>query len=128
MACPFFQPVKPLDAGGWDPPPRLPLGDAWSGFCLALPSGSFEPPESVQRELCNCGYARGRCPYFPPECRTDAVRFAQAQLAAAPQDQPPRIIYIFEKDHAPLAFGEYREAEHDAAIAAQAKAFLECLR
>jgi hypothetical protein len=115
MSCPYFQPVKRLDAGGWDPPPRLPLGDAWSGFCLA--SGSFEPPESVQRELCNCGYARGRCAYFPDESAADAVRFAQGAGTS-------NLIYILEKDHAPVAFGEFREAEHGAAIVAQARAFM----
>lgn len=123
MACPYFQPVKRLDAGGWDPPPRLPLGGAWAGFCLAVAAGSFaasfEPPESVQRELCNCGYARRRCAYFPDECAADAVRFAQLS--------PGRILYILEKDHAPLTFGEFREAEHGAAIIAQARAFLEGL-
>lgn len=121
MACPFFQPVKRLDAGGWDPPPRLPLGAAWSGFCTALATGSFEPPESIQRDLCNCGYARGRCAYFPADHEGDAVRFAaQDQGADAPQ-----IIYILEKNHAPLAFGEFREAGHGTAIVAQARAFLE---
>ncbi len=123
MACPYFQPVKRLDAGGWDPPPRLPLGDAWSGFCLALAAGSFEPPESVQRELCNCGYARGKCAYFPSESAADAVRFASQAL----ENGAPKTIYILEKDHAPLAFGEYRESEHGTAVVAQARAFLENL-
>jgi hypothetical protein len=135
MACPYFQPVKRLDSGGWDPAPRLPLGDAWSGFCVALASGlssagSFEPPESVQRELCNCGYARGRCAYFPDECAADAVRFAQTSQPQSGQAIDParivsmRLVYILEKDHAPLAFGEFRETEHGAAVVAQARAFL----
>ena len=123
MACPFFQPVKRLDAGGWDPPPRLPLGDAWSGFCLAPATGSFEPPESVQRDLCNCGYARGRCAHFPADHEADAVRFA----AQDRETDARRIIYILEKDHVPVAFGEFRELEHGAAIVAQARAFLEGL-
>jgi hypothetical protein len=70
------------------------------------------------RDLCNCGYARGRCTYFPEDGDADAVRFAAAT---------PGIIFILEKDHAPLAFGEFREPEHGVAIAAQARAFLECL-
>jgi hypothetical protein len=118
MACPYFQPVSRLDAGGWDPAPRLPLGDAWSGFCVALASGSFEPEESVQRELCNCGYARGKCAYFPPECDADAVRFASQGLG---------MIYILEKDHVPVAFGAFLEQAHGVAIVAQARAFLESL-
>jgi hypothetical protein len=48
------------------------------------------------------------------------VRFAQRTDAA-------RLTYILEKDHAPLAFGEFRESEHGAAIVAQARAFLEGL-
>ena len=58
MACPFFKPARRLDAGGWDPPPRLPLGDAWAGECTA--GCGEQPVESTQREVCNCGYARGR--------------------------------------------------------------------
>jgi hypothetical protein len=38
------------------------------------------------------------------------------------------MIYIFEKDHAPVAFGEFREAEHSLAVVAQAAAFCEELR
>jgi hypothetical protein len=114
-----------LDAGGWEPPPRLPLGGAWSGFCQALASGSFTPPEALQRELCNCGYARGRCAYFPAESQTDAVRFALTGTAANGEQ---RLLYIFEKDHAPAAFGEFREAEHTNAAIAQAIAFRGGLR
>ena len=117
MACPYFQPVARLDSSAWDPAPRLPLGDAWSGFCLALTS-SFEPPESIQHELCNCGYARGRCAHFPAESSADAVRFAHE-----PGSQ--KLLYILEKDHAPLAFGEFLESQHGAAMIAQARAFLE---
>ncbi len=123
MACPYFQPTTRLDAGGWDPPPRLPLGDAWSGFCLALAGRSFAPPEDVQRELCNCGYARGRCAYFPEESRADAVRFAPQ-----PSEQgDAAILYIFENEHAPVDFGVFREQDHGVAIVAQARAFLEVL-
>ena len=69
----------------------------------------------MQRNLCNCGYARGLCAHFPQETAPDAVRFAQKAEA---------LLYILEKDHAPLAFGEFRESEHSAAIVAQAQAFL----
>jgi hypothetical protein len=85
---------------------------------MALASGSFEPPESVQRELCNCGYARGKCAYFPSQGHADAVRFASQGLG---------MIYILEKDHVPVAFGEFRETEHGTAIVAQARAFFESL-
>jgi hypothetical protein len=115
MACPYFQPVKQLDSNGWDPVPRLPLGAAWSGFCLAIPEAPLEPPESVQQDFCNCGYARGRCASFPGDTAADAIRFAQ---------QDGTLLYILEKDHAPLAFGKFQESEHGAALVAQARAFL----
>ena len=56
----------------------------------------WEPAESVQRETCNCGYARGRCSHFPDDAAVDAVRFSMAG---------ERLIYIFEKDHAPVEHG-----------------------
>ena len=81
------------------------------------PASSFEPPESVQHDLCNCGYARGRCAHFPAESSADAVRFAL-------EPETLKLRYILEKDHAPLAFGEFLESEHGAAMVAQARAFL----
>lgn len=96
MACPLFKPERRLDAGGWNPAPRLPLGDAWAGECTA--GCAEQPGESTQREVCNCGYARGRCEHFPAGVEADAVRFS-----IGPGE---RLIYIFEKDHAPLEYGE----------------------
>ena len=96
MACPLFKPVRRLDAGGWDPAPRLPLGDAWAGECTA--GCAEQPAESTQREVCNCGYARGRCEHFPAGMEADAVRFSMGADG--------RLIYIFEKDHAPLEHGK----------------------
>ena len=96
MACPLFKPARRLDAGGWDPAPRLPLGDAWAGECMA--GCSEQPAESTQREVCNCGYARGRCEHFPAGMEADAVRFSLGVDG--------RLIYIFEKNHAPLEHGE----------------------
>jgi hypothetical protein len=101
-----------LDAGGWDPAPRLPLGDAWAGECVA----GGQPLETVQRETCNCGYARGRCAHFPEDARADAVRFSMAG---------ERLIYIFEKNHAPLEHGEVGAAETREPLASLARAFRE---
>jgi len=103
----------------------MPLGDTWSGFCVALSRGSFAPPEAVQRELCNCGYARGRCAYFPLDSEADAVRFAPNGSAIEGEQA---LVYILEKDHAPLAYGEFREVEHNPAMVAQARAFRDGLR
>ena len=115
MACPYFKPSRRLDAGGWDPAPRLPLGDAWAGECTA--GVAWEPAEALQRETCNCGYARGRCAHFPEDSTADAVRFSMAG---------ERLIYILEKDHAPVEHGEVdRLTEKREPLASLARAFLE---
>src|SRR6476659_8816765 len=119
MACPLFKPERRLDAGGWDPAPRLPLGDAWAGECTA---GCAEPPaEATQREVCNSGYARGRCEHFPATMEADAVRFSMGEDG--------RLIYIFEKVHAPLEHGEIDPAtDPREPLASLARAFRESHR
>lgn len=130
MACPFFVPSRRLENTGWVRPPRLPLGDYFGGACYAQPSGVIELPESRQRELCNCGYARGKCDRFPSGSTADAVRFSVTD------DTPNRLlmVYVVEKDHAPAKFGtlEYliAEAHLDGLpisdiLVQQARAFLE---
>jgi hypothetical protein len=119
MACPFFKPSRRLDSGGWDPAPRLPLGDAWGGECTA--EYAWEPPESTQREVCNRGYARRRCGHFPDGGGADAVRFS---LGAG-----ERLIYILEKDHAPIEHGEIDSAtDPREPLASLARAFRESYR
>ena len=119
MACPFFKPVRRLDAGGWDPAPRLPLGDPWAGECTA--GCAEQPAESTQREVCNSGYARGRCEHFPSEMEADAVRFSMGADG--------RLIYIIEKDHAPLEHGEIDAAtDPREPLASLARAFRESHR
>jgi hypothetical protein len=100
MACPFFDPQRRLDPGAWTHRPRLPLGDAYGGLCRAREP--FSPEEEHQREFCNRGYARGVCEHFPVSRDADAVRFS----VAAENDGFLRIVYILEKDHAPLSHGE----------------------
>jgi hypothetical protein len=89
----------------------LPLGEAYSGVCRA----GGEPSEDQQFELCNHGYARGRCESFPNSSPADAVRFSITC------DEPLRLVYILEKNHAPLEFGEFAPNQ---ILAAQARAFL----
>jgi hypothetical protein len=125
MPCPFFKPTHQLDSGGWNPEPRLPLGGAWGGECHAVAGDPCEPPETAQRELCNCGYARGLCQRFPENAPVDAVRFSMTADG--------RLIYILEKDHAPLKHGEMKHGEFDAAdvpelLAIQAQAFRKSYR
>ena len=121
MACPFFLPVRRLDSGGWTPAPRLPLGDAYGGSCQADASGPFEPPEAVQRELCNCGYARRRCSHFPDNGAADAVRFS----VTGDKDGRVTLLYILEKDHAPMEHGLLDNAAAREPLASQARAFVE---
>jgi hypothetical protein len=118
MACPFFKPVQRLSAGGWDPAPRLPLLEAWGGVCTA--AFDWTPPEAVQREVCNCGYARGRCDRFPVGQAADAVRFSVLG---------ERLIYVLERDHAPVEHGEIDPiTDSREPLATQARAFLESWR
>lgn len=122
MACPFFLPVRRLGSSGWNPAPRLPLGDAYGGSCHARASSPFEPPEEIQRDLCNCGYARGRCSHFPDNGAADAVRFS----VTGDQDGRVTLIYILEKDHAPMEHGLMDDATGaPEPLASQARAFVE---
>jgi hypothetical protein len=111
MPCPFFFPQSVLDSGGWDPAPRLPLIDAWSGECHAPGAvPGFAPPEEHQWELCNLGYARGACPHFPVSSDApDAVRFTVLRPIAEPAESraesPERLFYILERDHTPVEHG-----------------------
>lgn len=101
MACPFFLPLRRLDRGAWLRPPRLPLGDPYTGECHSDPAEPFEPPEAQQRELCNCGYARLGCSHFPKDAPGDAVRFSVLADAGGRVE----LIYIVEKDHVPTEYG-----------------------
>jgi len=107
------------------------LGDSFGGACHAHPAEVIEPPEAQhQRDLCNCGYARGRCDRFPGGNAPDAVRFSVTD------DTPARllVVYVVEKDHAPAEFGTLEYLIADARLdgpvisdilALQARAFLE---
>ena len=130
MACPFFLPSRRLRNDGWVRPPRFPLGDAFSGTCHARPIEIIEPPDELQRELCNCGYARGRCDRFPGGNAADAVRFSITD------DTSTRVslVYVVEKDHTPAEHGALEYAVADARLkgpvlseilAEQARAFLD---
>ena len=128
MACPFFVPVRRLgNRDKWLHAPRLPLGDAYRGFCKAG-AEPFEPPEPSQDEFCNCGYARGHCDRFPAE-GADAVRFSLLSEDSA----RVRLVYILEKNHAPVEHGviEYvrcgsrMEGTAQELLLAQCRAFLE---
>lgn len=120
-------PVERDDQDLWILPPRLPLSDPWRGVCRAQ-AEPYDPPERAQRELCNCGYARGRCEHFPADTAADAVRFS----ITTEQDGIVRLVYVVERDYSPAEHGllEYSIAESrldgqvSEVLAAQARAFL----
>ena len=92
--------------------------DAWSGVCTA--ASDWAPPEAAQREVCNHGYARGRCEHFPAGDSADAVRFSVLGEG---------LIYVFEKDHAPMEHGDIDSVSAAREpLASQARAFLESWR
>jgi hypothetical protein len=101
MACPWFSPRQPLANSGAGPAPRAPLGELWSGLCCAP---GYET-ESVNADACNTGYARSRCPRFPPDTPHDAVRFH----VASENGDLIHLHYIYEKqwwpgDHGTLDY------------------------
>jgi hypothetical protein len=118
-------PAGPLGDDPWLIPPRLPLNDAYRGQCLAADE-PFDPPESSQRDLCNCGYARRQCDRFPAGA-PDAVRFS----VASQTETSLQLVYIVERDYSPDHHGllQYSVAEarisgdSSELLSAQARAF-----
>jgi hypothetical protein len=127
MACPYFYPVARFETSSWAIPPRLPLGDPYSGECRAG-AAAFQPEESRVREVCNLGYGRGCCDRFPESAESDAVRFHVSKH----RGKLIRIQYIFEKDCWPKVHGTFEYASaviskgpDDEVLRRQASAFLE---
>ncbi|HUA20116.1 MAG TPA: hypothetical protein VMB25_15315 [Bryobacteraceae bacterium] len=125
MACPYFYPLARFENSPWAVPPRLPLGDAYAGECRA--PGAAAPDENRMREVCNVGYGRKRCEWFPEASATDAVRFHISEDSG----KLVRIQYVFEKDCWPgengflecRAGGDFAGAP-DETLQRQAEAFL----
>jgi hypothetical protein len=80
---------------------RMPLGDTWSGACHADAASPFTPDVRVLSDLCNMGYARGKCPHFPENQTCDALRF----LITSDRDDTIQVAYSMERDHYPEAHG-----------------------
>jgi hypothetical protein len=118
VMCPFFMPSARVEPDEWIHAPRLTLIDEYRGTChVAEP---FEPEASAQRDVCNCGYASGRCDRFPSGS-PDAVRFS-----VIAEDGPAlRIVYVFETDHLPSrhAVAEPEVAIDDEVLNGQIRAF-----
>jgi hypothetical protein len=117
MACPFFRPLRPIE---WSSG-RAPLGAMFEGEC--------ERRGTAAARFCNFGYARGSCAEFPDNSAADAVRFSVTGNA----DGIVKIVWILEKDHAPVEHGflEFMEstsafvAEPEGVLGVQARVFVE---
>jgi hypothetical protein len=120
MACPYFYPVARFETDPWIVPPRLPLGDAFSGECRA-PGNSRQPDETRMREVCNFGYGRHGCDQFPAQAAADAIRFHITEE----KSELIRIHYVFEKDCWPGEHGEVDLAGASPTLVRQAGAVLE---
>jgi len=129
MACPYFYPAARFETSSWIVPPRLPLGDPYSGECRAH-GAAYHPDESTIREVCNVGYGRGRCDRLPENAAADAIRFN----VSADEGELIHIQYIVEKECWPKEHGSFEcssksmqlaGAPADEILQRQASAFLE---
>jgi hypothetical protein len=109
VACPYFVPLeKRAERFSF----RLPLGAFWIGECAA--DGGARAAEDFQLNECNYGYSRGQCPRFPSNAEWDAVRFTRRGEA---------LLFILEKDHAPVRFGPLETIEPGTILEKQARAW-----
>lgn len=128
MACPYFYPTARFETSPWSVPPRLPLGDGFSGECRA-PDARVQPGEAQMREVCNVGYGRHGCEQFPASAPADAIRFHVVKDAG----KLIQIQFVFEKECWPGECGnlDYRvesgfaPCKVDEMILRQAGAFVE---
>lgn len=102
MACPYFYPVARFETSPWSVPPRLPLGDAFSGECRS-PGNALQPDETRMRAFCNLGYGRHACEQFPEASDADAIRFHVAKDGG----ELIKIQYVFERDCRPREHGTF---------------------
>lgn len=68
---------------------------------MADPMRSQRPEESVLRESCNLGYARGKCARFPGGAGPDAIRFS----VTGDENGLLKIFYVSEQNHKALQYG-----------------------
>ena len=129
MACPYFLPQKRIDHPLWPHPPRLPLGDGWSGECTAPGHEGVRPSDDELKDGCNLGYARA-CPRLPSGRTSDAVRFSLAR----DRNRKLSVQFVCEIGHAPAghgllefdaATGRWSSTHADARIQRMAECFLD---
>jgi hypothetical protein len=128
MACPCFFPVERMPQATGKRTPPMPLGDAWSGVCRARPGGEWLPDPGTLQQLCNFGYARGKCARVPADA-PDAVRFGISSDCGG----LIRVHWVIEKEHLPFGHGPieysradagFRPAHPDTCVSQQAQAYV----
>lgn len=129
MACPYFFPLSLIENTGFTIPPRLPLGEAYSGECRA-DAVPHVPSEPLLGRACNPGYGRAACHRFPSDAAADAVRFHVSDTA----ERSIRVQFVLEKDCWPAAHGvliysepdgRFLEPHQNPVIQRQAEVFLD---
>lgn len=99
------------------------MGKRFEGNCDAAPD--YQIPPDLLRHGCNLGYARDRCD-FAKQSQSDATTFVIAGV------EGPKILirWALERDHLPVAVGEFEVAGRPAAnpIEAQAAAYVSIYR
>jgi hypothetical protein len=92
MACPYFEPIAPVQ-----PPTllnaRLPLIEEYQGSCRACPSSG-----AVAFATCNQGYPLGSCVCYPAEESNRANRYSLVQRTA----ESLEIVFVTEGDYTPI--------------------------
>lgn len=130
MACPYFYPIRRLEASEWRSRIRPPLGDAYEGECHARPADVHQPPRELMLEGCNLGYASKQCDCFPADAEAEAVRFCVRSDTGV----EVQIDYVLERDHLPGRHGpivydrqlkRWRGLERAGLLGRQAQAYLE---
>ena len=102
MPCPWFEPSEPLLWSHWRGAVKPPLGRPFAGACRsACAAGEANEPDL---ELCNLGYAAGRCARFPGGA--DSLQLA-ARIAP---EGGLTVLYALEQAHLPVASGSVRIA------------------
>jgi hypothetical protein len=100
MACPFFMPGARHDAELWQHRQRLPLGDGFTGCCMAAGRDGGACGDEELRNLCNIGYAKG-CASLPSTREADAVRF----VVSRDSGNSISVQWVFEREYLPVANG-----------------------
>ena len=99
------------------------MGKRFDGCCDAAPL--YVIPPELLRDGCNLGYARGKCD-FAKQSQSDATTFVIARA----DNSSVLVRWALERDHLPVAVGEFAVANQPPTnpIEAQAAAYVSIYR